>query len=54
LFAQGSRSEKILFNGKVVTSNAKTPVAEAVSIAGDKIVAVGTLESVRGTVGDRA
>jgi len=54
LFAQGTRSEKILFNGKIVTSSARTPVAEAVSIAGDKIVAVGTLESVRGTVGDRA
>jgi predicted amidohydrolase YtcJ len=54
LFAQGSLSEKILFNGKIVTSSARTPVAEAVSIAGDKIVAVGTLESVRGTVGDRA
>ena len=54
LIAQGGLSEKILFNGKIVTSTVRTPVAEAVSIAGDKIVAVGTLESVRGTVGDHA
>ena len=54
LYAQGSRSEKILFNGKIITCGGKTSVAEAVSIAGDKIVALGTLESVRGTVGDRA
>lgn len=46
--------EKILFNGKIFTAAARTPVAEAVAISGDKIVAVGTLNSVRGTVSDRA
>lgn len=54
LLAQESRKEKILFNGKIFTSNSKAQVVEAVSISGDKIVAIGTLSSVRGTVSDRA
>jgi predicted amidohydrolase YtcJ len=53
LFAQG-RSEKILFNGKIFTANPNSTVAEAVSISADKIVAVGSLASVRGSVSDGA
>jgi predicted amidohydrolase YtcJ len=53
VFAQG-HSEKILFNGKIFTANPNSAVAEAVSISGDKIVAVGSLSSVRGSVSDGA
>ena len=53
LFAQG-RNEKILYNGKIFTANANSSVVEAVSISGDKIVAVGSLASVRGSVSDVA
>src|SRR5688572_15615439 len=53
LFAQTGGGEKILFNGKIFTAT-QNPVAEAVSIAGDKIVAVGSFATVRGTVSDRA
>jgi predicted amidohydrolase YtcJ len=53
IFAQG-RSEKILFNGKIFTASPTSTVAEAVSVSGDKIVAVGSLSSVRGSVSDGA
>ena len=53
LFAQASGGEKILYNGKIFTAT-NNPVAEAVSISGDKIVAVGSLATVLGTVTDRA
>jgi predicted amidohydrolase YtcJ len=53
-FGQSSGIEKILFNGKIFTANSRNVIAEAVSVSGDKIVAVGTLSSVRGTVSDRA
>ncbi|HMG89310.1 MAG TPA: amidohydrolase [Chryseolinea sp.] len=53
LFAQG-RTEKILFNGKIFTASPNSTVAEAVSISGDKIVAVGSFASVRGSVSDGA
>ena len=53
LFAQG-RTEKILFNGKIFTATPNSTVAEAVSISADKIVAVGSLSSVRGSVSDGA
>ena len=53
LFAQTSGGEKILFNGRIFTAT-QNPVAEAVSISGDKIVAVGSFATVRGTVSDRA
>ena len=53
-FAQHAGSEKILFNGKIYTANSAQPSAEAVAIAGDKIVAVGDLAMVKKLVGAKA
>ena len=46
LWAQGSAGERILFHAKIFTGDPENPYAEAVSIRGDKIVAVGTLPEV--------
>lgn len=48
------QSDKILFNGKIVTANPAQPVAEAVAISGDKIVAVGALAVVKPKVSSNA
>jgi predicted amidohydrolase YtcJ len=45
-WAQGSAGERILFHAKIFTGDPENPYAEAVSIRGDKIVAVGTLPEV--------
>ncbi len=50
-FSQGSAEERIFFNAKVFTGEPQSPYAEAVSIRGGKIVAVGTLPDVAGSVG---
>ncbi len=49
--AQGQSEEQILFNGKVFTAEPQAPYAEAVSLRGGKIVAVGNLAEVAGSVG---
>jgi len=40
-----------LVNGRIWTGNAQQPAAEAVAIAGDRIVAVGTTADIRGRAG---
>src|SRR5947209_16545693 len=49
LWAQGA-DEKILFHGKVFTADPQNPYAEAVSIRGGKIVAVGNFAEVEKSV----
>ena len=46
LWAQGNSGERVLFHAKIFTAEPESPYAEAVSIRGDKIVAVGTLPEV--------
>ena len=46
LWAQGTASERILFNAKVFTADPQHPYADAVSLRGDKIIAVGNLPEV--------
>jgi len=50
LWAQGTVGERVLFHAKIFTADPENPYAEAVSIRGDKIVAVGTLPEVLKTV----
>lgn len=50
LWAQGSATERILFNAKVFTANPENPYADSVAIRGQKIIAVGTLPEVAKTV----
>jgi predicted amidohydrolase YtcJ len=45
--AQAQTADTILINGKVLTMDAKSSVAEAVAIHGDRILAVGSNEDVR-------
>ncbi|AYB30452.1 amidohydrolase [Chryseolinea soli] len=47
LQAQTKASQKILFNGKIFTANPNQPVAEAVALSGDKIIAVGSMVDVQ-------
>ena len=54
LWAQGTASERILFNGKVFTADPQHPYAEAVSLRGDKIVAVGNFPEVLQSVSPAA
>jgi predicted amidohydrolase YtcJ len=49
-----TQTNKILFNGKIVTSNLLQPEAEAVAIADDRIVYVGTLTEAKKSVPDDA
>jgi len=49
-WAQEDSSERILFHAKVFTGDPQNPYAEAVAIRGDKIVAVGSLTEVTGSV----
>ena len=50
VWAQESSGERILFHGKVFTGDPQNTYAEAVAIRGDKIVAMGSLHEVAGTV----
>jgi len=50
VWGQGTANERILYNAKVFTADPLHPYAEAVSIRGDKIVAVGNLEEIVKTV----
>jgi predicted amidohydrolase YtcJ len=45
-----AQSHKILFNGKIITSNPGLPEADAVAIADDKIVFVGSLDDAKRAV----
>jgi predicted amidohydrolase YtcJ len=54
LWAQGAASERILFNAKVFTADPQHPYADAVSLRGDKIVAVGSLPEVLQSVSPNA
>jgi predicted amidohydrolase YtcJ len=53
-YAQQNATEQILYNGKIYTCNPAQPEAQAVAIAGDKIVAVGTFSAVKTKVGTNA
>src|SRR5215469_1803570 len=44
--AQGTASERLFFNGKIFTAEPQNPYAEAISIRGDNIVAVGSFPDV--------
>jgi predicted amidohydrolase YtcJ len=49
--AQDTKADIIIENAKIVTLDAKTPRAQAIAIAGDKVIGIGTrreLESMRG------
>jgi predicted amidohydrolase YtcJ len=50
-FPQKPSPDLILFNGKIFTSSASQPYAEALAIRGDRIVAVGTSKEVVGLAG---
>jgi predicted amidohydrolase YtcJ len=45
-FAQNSDRDRIFFNGKIFTGDPQAPYAEALSLRGDKILAVGNLPEV--------
>src|SRR5579883_2363933 len=45
--AQQSPADLILINGKIFTSKADRPYVQALAIKGDRIVAVGTNETIR-------
>lgn len=47
LLAFGQSPTLLLVNGKIWTGNAKQPEAEAVAIAGNRIIAVGSTEDIR-------
>jgi predicted amidohydrolase YtcJ len=51
--AAAARADLVLVNGKILTVDAGDSVAQAVAIAGGKIVAVGTTEAVKRHVGTR-
>lgn len=46
-------ADLVLVGGKVITMSGGTPVAEAVAISGDRLVAVGPAAEVRGLIGPR-
>lgn len=54
LSAQGTANERIFFHSKIFTANPDNPYASAVSIRGDKIVAVGNLPEVEKSVSPNA
>jgi predicted amidohydrolase YtcJ len=54
LAAQESSSDRILFHAKIFTADPENPYAEAVSIRGDKIIAVGNLPEVAKSVSPNA
>ena len=54
LWGQENSGERVFFHAKVFTGDPQNPYAEAVAIRGDKIVAVGSLVQVAGTVAARA
>ena len=49
--SEQAAADLVLRNGKVVTVDARDSVAQAVAIAGGKIVAVGTDEEMRSRIG---
>ncbi len=49
--AQGQRATLALLNGHVVTMDSTKPEAQAIAIAGDRIIAVGTNEEIQRTIG---
>ena len=51
VLAQQPAPDWVLFNGKVFTSNAKQPHAEALAIRGERIVAVGSSQEIRRLAG---
>ncbi|HEX4785266.1 MAG TPA: amidohydrolase [Candidatus Sulfotelmatobacter sp.] len=53
-WTQTTSNERILFHGKIFTADPQNPYAEAVSIRGEQIIAVGTLPAVVGSVSANA
>ena len=54
LFQTALAQERVLVNGKIFTGNPQQPYAEAVSIRGGKIVAVGSRHEVDASIGGDA
>ncbi|MEM2127537.1 MAG: amidohydrolase family protein, partial [Candidatus Bathyarchaeia archaeon] len=53
MFSSGScKADLVLMNGKVVTVDPSFRIAEAIAVKGERIVAVGSNEEVKGFVGD--
>jgi predicted amidohydrolase YtcJ len=50
-FAQQTKPDLILFNGKIFTSVAAHPYVEALAIRGDRIVATGDTATIRAIAG---
>ena len=48
----GQIPEQILYNGKILTVDANFSIAEAIAIGGERILAVGTNNEIRGLAGD--
>ena len=53
-WTQGTTNERIFFHGKIFTADPQNPYAEAVSIRGEKIIAVGSLPEVARSVSTNA
>jgi imidazolonepropionase-like amidohydrolase len=51
VIGQTGQADIILFGAKVVTADARRPIAEAVALAGDRIRAVGSIEEIRRLAG---
>jgi predicted amidohydrolase YtcJ len=49
----GQRADRIFVNGKVWTGDDARPAAEALAVAGDKILAVGTSQEIRALAGPK-
>src|ERR1700687_860425 len=54
LFAQGQQADIVLYNGKVLTVDNNFSIAEAVAVAGNKILAVGKSDDIRKLAGPNA
>ncbi len=48
----GPKADLAIINGKVLTIDDKNPVAEAVAVSGEKIIAVGSTEEIRPFIAD--
>jgi len=51
--AQAQRADRIFVNGKIWTADDARPSAEAIAVAGDKIVAVGSSQEIRALAGPK-
>ncbi len=47
VLAKQTSPDLILFNGKIFTSDATQPNAEAIAIRGERILAIGSIEKIK-------